>query len=163
METKVCRKCATERPRTEFGFANKAKGWLRYQCKSCDKIAMRALYATNEKVRTKAKARSSIRAKTHPRSTEQQRVYQMRYSYGLTEADYEAMLAAQHGKCVVCLTTDPGRQKGKWATGRWTIDHCHDTGRVRGLVCHICNLRLGGYERLLKDRDRQWLETYLKK
>lgn len=57
--------------------------------------------------------------------------------YGITAADKEKLLAAQGGKCAVCPSTSPGSRKG------WHVDHCHKTGRVRGILCQGCNLALG--------------------
>lgn len=56
---------------------------------------------------------------------------------GLTVPEYEAKLAAQGGRCAICWSDCPG---GK---GRWHIDHDHQTGQVRGLLCSRCNLLLG--------------------
>jgi hypothetical protein len=58
--------------------------------------------------------------------------------YGVTLADYDAMLAAQGGKCAVCLTT-PDTQR----YGVFHVDHCHTSGAVRGLLCRGCNNVLG--------------------
>lgn len=56
--------------------------------------------------------------------------------YGLTEEEYAGLLAAQDGRCAGCRTTEPG-VKG------WCVDHCHETGRVRSLLCSPCNTALG--------------------
>jgi hypothetical protein len=56
----------------------------------------------------------------------------LRKSYGLTEEDVDAMRAEQGGLCAVCRE-DPAV----------AIDHDHNTGAVRGLTCHNCNLMLG--------------------
>ena len=57
--------------------------------------------------------------------------------YGITLEDYDLMLIEQEGKCAVCGSDDP---KGK---GRFHVDHDHDTGKVRGLLCHYCNIAEG--------------------
>lgn len=57
--------------------------------------------------------------------------------YGMTAADKAAMLKAQGGKCAVCKSDTPG---GRWG---WVIDHNHNTGRVRGVLCHHCNTTIG--------------------
>lgn len=44
------------------------------------------------------------------------------------------MLAAQDGVCAICKQTPEGQ---------WNIDHCHDTGAVRGLLCSPCNIGIG--------------------
>lgn len=56
--------------------------------------------------------------------------------YGITEHDWYIMLDQQKGVCAIC--GGPPRE-GQ----RLCIDHCHTTGRVRGLLCHRCNLAIG--------------------
>jgi Recombination endonuclease VII len=54
--------------------------------------------------------------------------------YGITPAEYDALLAKQNGACAIC------RRRPK---GRLCVDHCHVTGMVRGLLCKECNGALG--------------------
>lgn len=63
--------------------------------------------------------------------------YMRQYLYGLTPDQFAAMLADQDGRCAICGADSPG---GK---GGWHVDHCHDRGHVRGLLCNGCNLMLG--------------------
>jgi hypothetical protein len=72
----------------------------------------------------------------------------MRRKFGLTIAQIDAMLERQGGKCAICRTDTPGGR------GRFHVDHCHATGRVRGLLCSDCNLGLGRF----KD-DTELLQT----
>lgn len=58
--------------------------------------------------------------------------------YDMTPEQYRAMYEAQGGKCACCGTDEPG-PRGK----RLHVDHDHTTGKVRGLVCHHCNLGIG--------------------
>src|SRR6266850_4207245 len=62
--------------------------------------------------------------------------------YGIPIADYEAMLVAHKGKCAACGEGETALSaKGDV---RWLcVDHCHKTGRVRGLLCDRCNNILG--------------------
>lgn len=86
-----------------------------------------------------------------PRTREQQRANRLQ-KYGLTLAQYDDMYRAQSGLCVVCFgPPDIGQSL--------CVDHCHTTGRVRGLLCHNCNKALG----LLKDDPERILRlaTYL--
>jgi hypothetical protein len=54
---------------------------------------------------------------------------------------YTEYLELQHGRCSICGTNQPGGTR--LHRGRFALDHDHDTGRVRGLLCHRCNLGLG--------------------
>lgn len=61
----------------------------------------------------------------------------LKHKWGLTKEDYETKLKTQEGACAICGTREP---KGR---GRFHIDHDHVTNRIRGLLCHCCNLMLG--------------------
>lgn len=62
--------------------------------------------------------------------------------YGITLKDYEDMYEKQQGLCSICGTEgfvmDEKRHKMKLV-----VDHCHETGAIRGLLCHNCNRALG--------------------
>jgi hypothetical protein len=60
----------------------------------------------------------------------------LKRKYGITSADYEALLSAQGGVCAIC-GLPPKQNK------RLHVDHDHSTAQVRGLLCHNCNLILG--------------------
>lgn len=69
--------------------------------------------------------------------------------FGLTEESHEALLASQGGTCAICKR--PERHKSH---SRLAIDHDHKTGKVRGLLCHGCNVSIGHME------DRiEWLRS----
>lgn len=72
-----------------------------------------------------------------------QRRSHLKKRYGITDADYHAMLAAQGGGCAICKTTEPGNGKSGW----FDVDHCHTTGKVRGLLCRNCNVTAGVVEK----------------
>lgn len=59
--------------------------------------------------------------------------------YGISIEQYDEMHRAQSGRCAICLTTKPGGFGGK----HLHIDHDHETGRVRGLLCSNCNSAIG--------------------
>lgn len=64
----------------------------------------------------------------------------MRRRYGITLEDYERMEAAQGHGCAVC---GAGIENLPERVGRFHVDHCHETGKVRALLCHWCNLAVG--------------------
>jgi hypothetical protein len=58
-------------------------------------------------------------------------------NYGLSWGDYTRLLQSQNSLCAICMTPHHKRLH---------VDHCHETGRVRGLLCGPCNTALGKYE-----------------
>lgn len=64
---------------------------------------------------------------------------ELRYKYGITLDDYNRMCEAQGGLCAICVKPYEGL----------FVDHCHSTGKVRGLLCHYCNMGIGFF----KDRE----------
>lgn len=58
--------------------------------------------------------------------------------YGINTEDYKRLLKQQENKCAIC----GAKNSNKAHKGRLVIDHCHETKKVRGLLCHDCNIRL---------------------
>lgn len=59
-------------------------------------------------------------------------------TYGITSAERDALFAAQGFACAICGSDAPKNKNGRWHT-----DHCHRTGKVRGVLCGQCNTALG--------------------
>lgn len=68
----------------------------------------------------------------------------LRKSYGITMEDYAVMLAAQNGACAVCLLPETMIRHGR--TELLSVDHCHESKKVRGLLCTNCNNALGRFK-----------------
>jgi hypothetical protein len=78
------------------------------------------------------RSRARYHAHKHDSASPVRRAHLKRY--GISPAEYDALLAKQGGACAIC------RRRAK---GRLCVDHCHVTGMVRGLLCHECNGALG--------------------
>ena len=63
----------------------------------------------------------------------------LKKAYGITVEQYDAMLASQNGECAICY----GGPNGKG--NRLHVDHCHESGQIRGLLCGECNFGLGKF------------------
>ncbi|QCW23048.1 hypothetical protein [Synechococcus phage S-B05] len=72
-------------------------------------------------------------------SPERKREKDLKSKYGITLNEYDDMLTRQNYKCAICGTDDTTFSNGK----RFHVDHCHTTGKVRGLLCGKCNVALG--------------------
>jgi hypothetical protein len=130
----------------EFFYCNKGThGKLDSQCKKC-----RLEYLTRPEIREKRAAWARARRKRTPKSMLQRTGKCKKLKvYGLTLEDYNKMLEAQQGVCVVCK-----QQETKVISGKpqpLSVDHCHTTGKVRGLLCSKCNHALG----LLEDNPKR--------
>jgi hypothetical protein len=149
---KKCTKCEVEQPLTNYHAHPKLKYHPR--CKPCRAEDQREYYKANpEKFKAyKARARNETveerDARIQRRRAEapaNRRIaswkWHIRKTLGATAEQYEQMYTAQSGKCAICGTADPG---GKRA--RFSIDHCHDTGVIRGLLCVSCNSGLGYFK-----------------
>lgn len=64
----------------------------------------------------------------------------LKHRYGITTEEYSAMLARQGGHCALCDRTPASERHG-----RLNVDHCHDTGRIRGLLCTVHNSALAAF------------------
>ena len=65
-----------------------------------------------------------------------QRTHRLRKIYGIDQAEYDAMFERQGGRCAICRRPP---KSGR----RLHVDHDHDTGKVRGLLCMPCNVFIG--------------------
>lgn len=62
----------------------------------------------------------------------------LKEKYGMPEGEYT---------CPICLGSEEEvRGKGNTKNGAWVIDHCHETEKFRGWLCHKCNRSLGGFD-----------------
>jgi hypothetical protein len=65
------------------------------------------------------------------------RARRLKAIYGISVAEYDQMLTDQGGRCALCRTDTPR------GMGTFHVDHCHDTGAVRALLCSTCNTGIG--------------------
>jgi hypothetical protein len=76
--------------------------------------------------------------KYHATHLEERRNRDLKNTYGISRNDYDAMLTSQGGICKICGATEPGHKRRYFC-----VDHDHETGRIRGLLCVRCNFMLG--------------------
>lgn len=77
------------------------------------------------------------RYKNTPRDKKHEKDWQLRINYGITLEDYNRMSVAQNGVCKICGKIEKHQNKSL------SVDHCHDTGIIRGLLCADCNTGIG--------------------
>lgn len=147
---KTCTKCHVAKYYSEF-YADKTRtDGLYPQCRAC---------AASSKARSRAKHGQNREAILAWRRDNPDRVRlmdrkQLLKKYGLTIEDYERLVREQEGSCALC--GEPPTQ------GNLAVDHCHTSGRVRGLLCRGCNTGLGNFKESpeLLDRAANYLRTH---
>lgn len=77
----------------------------------------------------------------HPDYRKNDRARSLRYKYGMTVMEYERLLKKQKGRCAICSS----KASNAMNKGYLVVDHCHTTGKLRGLLCHKCNIGLGHF------------------
>jgi hypothetical protein len=87
--------------------------------------------ANPEKVKAATK-----RYRLTEKAKEKMRHKALKARYGITSEQRDAMVAKQGGVCAICATLVPNTKLQR-------VDHCHATKKVRGILCHHCNLILG--------------------
>ena len=79
----------------------------------------------------------------------------LQYNYGMTLDEYNALAAKQNFCCGICDSEKSGSKR----CDKLFVDHCHDTEKVRGLLCMKCNMALGVFQSLeLLDNAISYLE-----
>ena len=132
---KKCIKCKKLKAKDSFYFTSQTKKHVRGSCKDCD-----------------ISSRRERLAKAPP---EQRRSVVLKNKYGITHDDFTIMLLAQNNCCKICKSSDPG------VRGIFKVDHCHTTGKVRGLLCQSCNVGIGlfGDDTTILKNAIQYLEN----
>lgn len=167
--TKQCSRCGEEKSSHDFYRQASSTDGLKSRCKKCHNQKRDALRAKLRKPRlylsdiekecsqcherkplgsffTRAKStklRPECKTCSHAGCKVTNRQAGLKRMYGITVADYDRMLTEQRGVCAICQSPPNPTSRFK----HLSVDHCHRTGNVRGLLCHNCNKAIG----LLRD------------
>ena len=129
-----CHACHRIRDLEAFYKDAKGKGGYAYRCKVCARSIARSDYENN----TAARKETNRRYRERPEVRRKFRDSRLNKKYGVGLTEYSLMLAGQGGGCAICRTKDNGTR------GReLPVDHDHETGKVRGILCDTCNRVLG--------------------
>lgn len=118
---KQCSKCKKEKPESEFYLDKAMKLGLHSWCIACVK-----------KLALKGGRRLSKLQKKDLR---------LKSTHGISLRQYQEMLESQNGVCAICGNNETVKQQG--IPQPLSVDHCHETGKVRGLLCSRCNAAIG--------------------
>ena len=129
LATRTCTHCNTQKPLTHYHRKTKGSSRLRTQCKDCERDKNREWLVANPEKAALYKIR-----KRRPYDSAEER----RRTYGISAADYDRLLVAQGGVCAICGGNNLAKNRNTL-----DVDHCHDSGKVRGLLCGRCNRAIG--------------------
>ena len=134
---KQCSKCGEQKPLDEFHRDSKRRDGRHGHCKTCV-LARVTKYRADNPEKIKESQRRS-RAK----NPEVYRNKQLLWTFGITLEEYQRIEAEQEGVCAVCgeAETEMHPQSGK--PRNLAVDHDHNTGAIRGLLCNACNRGIG--------------------
>ena len=172
---KTCKTCSEKKPLDEFYSCDRCKDGTRNDCKNCvvkkqsavrdpekNKQKCKEWYAKNkerskayrqsrtdqrnkrrkerykedEELRMKARQKSIEWQRSNPEKRKAQRLKK----YGISLEDHRLLMDKQDWKCAICGYSD--LSKSNFFP---VVDHCHDTGKVRGMLCMNCNNGLGKF------------------
>jgi hypothetical protein len=144
---KRCKECGELKPLDEFYRARGMRDGHRNDCKVCNLAAKAARTAENPQANRDRVRRWQVENADRYRATQREyaksgrkrlvdRKSYLKRTYGLMLEDYERLLEVQGGVCAICREPRPEERT-------LHVDHNHDTGEIRGLLCFRCNNALG--------------------
>jgi hypothetical protein len=149
--TKKCRKCHSIFALNFYRTDNSRPDRLHPYCVPCRNLAQNNLrkhrMATSPEYVQKQRELDRKRAKTRnqrKRTKAEHKDYFLKWKYGFGLEAYEKMLLEQKGVCLICKKPETRKNKHT-GTCRLHVDHCHETGTIRGLLCSKCNFGIGNF------------------
>ena len=119
-------------------YENNKEKWERTEEKNKRRNELRRKrYREDEEYRNKLRQKSKEYHKRKPEIKFKERMKK----YNITPKDYENILRKQDGKCAICGSSESQKD----GTKRFFVDHNHNTGKVRGLLCSKCNFGIGQF------------------
>jgi hypothetical protein len=92
----------------------------------------------------KAKAAAYARA-NRKKNPDMYRSHELKKNFGITLEQYNVMLETQEGVCAICKNPETTINHQTKKIQALSVDHCHTTGKIRGLLCNLCNTGLGKF------------------
>lgn len=138
---KNCSKCNQQKPTSEYHKDKRNSDGLYGWCKTCA-CEKSMLYRQNniEKVRENQRAARNKNPDAYKNKS-------LKYTFGITLDEYNELLEKQNYVCAVCNKPEKEIHPQSKKIRNLNVDHCHETGKIRGLLCNSCNRGIG----LLRD------------
>lgn len=144
-----CHACGLKAKRQPYTKIYEVEGVKHKSCTKCKKILPLGDFEWRKDPRHFQEARPVSRCREC--SILDRREQGLRKNYGITLQDFDDMMLVQEGCCALCKSDVP---RGK---EEWHVDHCHVSGRIRGILCSVCNRMLGLYEAFKKYEPESYI------
>lgn len=138
-QTKRCKVCRKNKPLSEYHKHNTAKFGVQTHCKECHSKRNKKWYLKNNKL-----------------AKQKNREFKLLREYGISIKEYDTILKEQNGNCKICGNKETLKR-------RLGVDHCHTTGKVRGLLCSKCNRGIGMFNDNIDNLNKaiKYLKEYI--
>ena len=155
---KKCTKCKVEKDLSEFAKDKYNPDGLTYRCKECRNVHYNDFYKKNpEKQKQKNDSQKENRQKFYSsdKGIISSRKAHLKRCFGITLEQYNKLSELQNHVCAICNSPET-----HYRNSVLSVDHNHQTGKIRGLLCSTCNRALG----LFKDNRKNLINAikYLK-
>ena len=147
---KICSECKENKSLSDFSKDNKRKSGLRANCKSCANLNNKKWYSKNaeqQKIKCNENGKEYYKANTKKCLISARVIKLKKYWPNSTKEqakqNYDNLLIQQNYKCKICKKTETAIDHRYGTLKSLSVDHCHKTGKVRGLLCTKCNYILG--------------------
>lgn len=125
------------------------KDGYKNECKPCNEFGRKQRYSAN-RVKMAARSRAwrndnkermnMLKRIKYAKDPTAMKSSHLKWKYGITIEQYDVMLDEQGGLCAICK-----REENRKPLRRLAVDHCHSTGKIRGLLCSRCNTAIGQF------------------
>lgn len=135
---KFCYACKETKLKSNFYSCRSKPDKLSSECKPCNKIKSKEWAVKNKE--NKNEYIKKYNQKNIEQRKQTSRKYELKRTYGISLLQYELMLKAQNNSCKICLISKDSLKRDL------AVDHCHKTGKIRGLLCNNCNVGIGNFK-----------------
>lgn len=120
----------------------KNKGDLFYnRNKACKNGHFKRYVVTDKCVECSAKGKADSKKARPEHFKAQKTKHHLKFNYGISKEEYDQLSIKQNNLCAICKLPETSMIKG--VVRKLSVDHCHRTDKIRGLLCISCNLAIG--------------------
>jgi len=151
---KFCKSCGETKAIDNFGVSTQCKDGYRPHCRPCVNAKAKQRAFSPSSIATKECAKCCVVMSVEYFNKDKRSPDGYNYAcrdcckhrtlmskFGISIEEYRILHEKQNGVCFICGQAE--KRKGRWGNQDLAVDHCHKTGRVRGLLCAACNTALG--------------------